>query len=134
MHVVQTMVSNDPGGRVTVTFLGENGDAVEVHMAGSAGAMQPQEFIDKAKVMLLDALAAGDGTQPSGESTGELSAAPMASEKRDPYASSPDDDDDNAYQSPDEALPNDREEEALDRDMGREATLFGRIRGIKRRS
>jgi hypothetical protein len=126
MHVLQTMVANDPGGRVTVTFLGDGPEAVEVHMAGSA-ELPPREYVKKAKAMLLEAAAVGDGMPSQSEEADGLSAAPMASDKGDPFASAPEENDDNAYQSSDEALPDDQEEAALDNSISREGTRFDQI-------
>jgi hypothetical protein len=128
MNILETMVANDPGGRVTVTFLGQDGEAVEVHMPGSADEMPSQQLVERAKVMLLEAAAAGDGRQPSRGGNDHLTVAPMPSEMRDPFISAPEDVDDNAYEMPDEALPDDREEDALDKSMSREATRFDRIK------
>ena len=102
MHVFQTMVANDPGGRVTVTFLGEEPDAVEVHMAGSPD-LPPREYVKKAKAMLLEAAAVGDGMPSQSEEADALSAAPIAADKHDPFAPAPEENDDNAFQSPEGA-------------------------------
>jgi hypothetical protein len=126
MRVLQTMVANDPGGRVTVTFLGDEPDAVEVHMAGSAD-LPPREYVKKAKAMLLEAAAVGDGMPSQSEEVDALSAAPMATDKRDPFAPAPEENDDNAFQSPDEALPDDKEEAALDSSVSREGSRFDQI-------
>jgi hypothetical protein len=126
MHVLQTMVANDPGGRVTVTFLGDEPDAVEVHMAGSAD-LPPREYVKKAKAMLIEAAAVGDGMPSQSEEADALSAAPIAADKRDPFAPAPEENDDNAFQSPDEALPDDKEEAALDSSISREGSRFDQI-------
>jgi hypothetical protein len=97
-------------------------------MAGAADALPPREYVKKAKVMLLEAAAVGDGTPPPPrDKADDLTALPMAAEKHDPFASSPGEDDDNAYQSSDEALPDDAEEAALDRSPSREDTRFDQI-------
>lgn len=126
MYVLQTMVANDPGGRVTVTFLGDEPDAVEVHMAGSAD-QSPREYVKKAKAMLLEAAAVGDGMSSQPGEADVVSAAAMASGKHDPFAAGPEENDDNAYQSPDQALPDDKEEAALDDSISREGTRFDQI-------
>jgi hypothetical protein len=95
-------------------------------MAGSPD-LPPREYVKKAKAMLLEAAAVGDGMPSQSEEADAVSAAPIAADKHDPFAPAPEENDDNAFQSPDEALPDDKGEATLDSSISREGSRFDQI-------
>ncbi|HEU4987987.1 MAG TPA: hypothetical protein VFT89_13095 [Rhizobiaceae bacterium] len=128
MQLMDTLVGTDKGpegDRTVVTFLGEGGESVEVRMAGAVSGDSPRQIIEKAKVLLLHVASSDDSGDTVEEDDRELTAAPMAAEERDPFVSAPDDNDDNYYQEPDQALPSDQAEQTLGRDPAREGGRFG---------
>lgn len=64
-----------------------------------------------------DALAAGDAAASFSQMNGQKSQDPATE----------DEEDDNPFQESDEALPDDREERALDRDPSKEGSRFGEV-------
>ncbi|WP_187969390.1 hypothetical protein [Aquibium microcysteis] len=110
-----------------VRFIGEGGDEVAVTIAHhhDGGATIEQELVAKAKVMLLHAAAARlkDATEvepqilPAAEVTGESGEIEGLQ--------SLEEEQDNPFQYPDEALPDDEAERAIDEGMDRTRGRFG---------
>ena len=107
-----------------VRFVGEGGDEVAVTIANhhNGGASIDQELIAKAKVMLLHAAAARPGDATPSEAT--LVPEAELGEDDGSGLDSLEEDQDNPFQNPDEALPDDDAEEAIARDMD---TRSGRV-------
>lgn len=111
----------------SVRFIGEGGDEVAVTIARphDGGATMDEELVATAKVMLLHAAAARitDATSiepeivPAAEATGESGEIEGLQ--------SLEEEQDNPYQNPDDALPNDEAERAIDEGMDRTRGRFG---------
>jgi hypothetical protein len=109
-----------------VRFIGEGGDEVAVTIANhhNGGATIDQELVAKAKVMLLHAAAAQMRDRATvvpeiipvdvPDEGGEVSGLQSLDEEQD-----------NPFQNPDEALPEDEAETAIDENMDKTRDRFG---------
>ena len=126
MHVMDIVVERDEdqSGWHNVSFLGEGGELVVVRLelseASDAGA------VEQARLALLNAAASASGEPTVAEpeivsgNVGGLPSAPRENLSLEEEA-------DNAYQNPDEALPDDREARAIDRNPGKQGSRFDEV-------
>ncbi|MDN2578462.1 hypothetical protein [Aquibium sp. ELW1220] len=109
-----------------VRFIGEGGDEVAVTIANhhNGGATIEQELVAKAKVMLLHAAAAQMKDKTT--VTPEIIPSDVPDEGAEVSGlQSLEEEQDNPFQNPDEALPSDEAETAIDEDMEQSRGRFG---------
>ena len=109
-----------------VRFIGEGGDEVAVTIANhhNGGATIEQELVAKAKVMLLHAAAAQMKDKTT--ITPEIIQSDVPDEGAEVSGlQSLEEEQDNPFQNPDEALPSDEAETAIDEDMEQSRGRFG---------
>jgi len=123
---IKIMPSAEPDALSQVRFIGEGGDEVAVTMAKNhdGGASIEQELFAKAKVMLLHAAAAQVKEYASSEPE-TIPLSEVDEDGDDAGLQSMEEEDDNPFQNPDEALPSDEAEEAIARDPDRSHGWFG---------
>jgi hypothetical protein len=103
-----------------VRFIGEGGDEVAVTIANhtQGGPTIEQELVAKAKVMLLHAAAAQASDRRAAEPV-------IVSDAEDASGNEPpDEEQDNPFQNPDDALPSDEAEEAIAEGMAKRSGRF----------
>lgn len=112
------------GGWVIVTFRGAEGGSVVVRLPHSGGVSESREMLlASTRAALLDAASATDQGNPlplvdvEVDSSGRVVREPGATQ-------SLEEEDDNPYQRPDEALPENEEESTLRRNPSREGGRF----------
>lgn len=109
-----------------VLFVGEGGEEVAVTIANhdNDSPTVDQELVAKAKVMMLHAAAAQMRDEVV-EDPEAMPAPDVLDADEDPGLDPLGEDDDNPFQNPDEALPDDDAEAAIDESMDRTRERFG---------
>ncbi|MCT7377420.1 hypothetical protein [Chelativorans salis] len=122
---VQRLGAGD-GYRAVVTFRGTRGETIVVSLPHSEDQITEDSgmLVGSARAALLDAVSATEGEDPLPLSDVEVDASGRALET--PVATpSLEEEDDNPYQQPDEALPDSEEESDLLRNPSQEKGRFG---------
>lgn len=112
----------------TVTFLDEDGGSVLVRLYSEDIAGDEAAIVSRAKEMMRDAsLSDAEGPRGAVLSADAAAGLPSATGEHIEEELSLDEEADNAYQEPDDALPDDEEELALGRNPGLVRGRFGEV-------
>lgn len=125
MQLDDVLVEQPEGGRWTiVTFRGSKGEVVVVRVPEQGEADRSREMlIGSARAALLDVVSATEAGNPLPLADVEVDASGRTET---PTETRPlEEEDDNPYQRPDEALPDSEEESELLRNPSRESGRFG---------